>query len=265
MKGKNQNDNERALLEHAQAGDPHAIEQLVSNYMPLIKKCAGDFWRSDCDKQDIVQEGVLAFLCVIQEFDLSREIRTLPIYAKTRIKFRMADYIREQCTLIRIPWRVHSALSLIDQTVNEWRMLVGREPTIPEISANTGLTQQQISKYQSYRCSVESIDEPVADSDGVQSLRDVIEAAQSFNPEHQLEQQERQAFLDSLLAALNDRERIVVEARFAIGCESKMTLAEVGKLFGVRKQRTKQIEHGAVEKLRNLVRRASHAEDSLQV
>jgi RNA polymerase primary sigma factor len=226
-----------------------AREQLVRAHLRLVVWIAKKYRRNtSLDLLDLVQEGNMALMHAIEKFDWRRGVK-VSSYAVWWIRQAIARAIADQGRTIRIP--VHM-VEVATKVLREDRKLYqrdGRKAVPGAIAAQTGISVGLVEQVMSMVQEPTSLDLPVGE-DGDATLGDLIEATDAIDPHAAAEASALQRVVAEALAGLTPREQRILRMRFGIGDASDHTLEEVGKEFGVTRERIRQIEAKALEKLR---------------
>ena len=231
-------------------GSSRAREQLVVAYSPLVKYVAGRMSSglpAHVEEADLISYGLLGLINAIERFDLSREIK-FETYAITRIKGAIIDELR---ALDWVPRSVRARAREIEKAHAKLEHQLHRTPTDEEMARELNLTldefQEALVKISS--STVVALDElwAVSDSSGDSvSLLDTLEDPDAPNPEALLAQSELKDRLADAIAALPEREKLVI----ALYYYENLTLREIGEVLGVTESRVSQLHTKAVLRLR---------------
>jgi RNA polymerase primary sigma factor len=226
-----------------------AKEKMLRSHLRLVVSIAKRYRRhSSLELLDLVQEGNLGLMHAIEKFDYRRGVK-LATYAVWWIRQSIARAIADQSRMIRIP--VHMS-ETTNRVLREQRKLYqerGQTPRTDEIATRAGLPVAQIERVLSIVQQPASLDVPVSE-DGDTALGDLIKATDTVDPLAAAEASELGDVVAEALSELTPREERILRMRFGIGGMTDHTLEEVGKVFGVTRERIRQIEAKALQKLR---------------
>ncbi|MFN3690491.1 MAG: sigma-70 family RNA polymerase sigma factor [Fimbriimonadales bacterium] len=236
---------ERELAIRAAEGDEHARELLVQANLRLVISIAKHYTGRGLSMVDLIQEGNLGLIRAVQQFDPQRGNR-FSTYATWWIRQAISRALHEQATLIRVPQHMTKALQRVRQAAALLQQELGREPTVHEVAQRAQLTPEQVRELMHAVAKPISLEMPINDSDG-SVLGDIIADETEAEWEQAID-------WESLMARLNERERAVIRLRYGLGGEPPLTLEEIGKRLGLSKERVRQLESRAIQKLQEAVR-----------
>ena len=244
---------EKTLARRIEKGDEEAKNLLAKANLRLVvsiaKRYAG---RSrDLTLLDLIQEGNLGLFKAIEKFDWTRGYK-FSTYATWWIRQAVTRSLADQSRTIRIPVHMVETIAKYKQTVRRLAQDLGRDPLPEEISAEMGLSLEKVHTIKNIDQETVSLEGSVGDDDDKSTLKDFIQDDQIATPSQEASRRILRDQIREILAELSPKERKILEMRHGLeDSEGVMhTLEEVGREFGVTRERIRQIEAKAHEKIR---------------
>ena len=237
----------RALQRRVRDGD-RARQQLIQANLRLVVSIAKRYVGRGMQLLDLVQEGNLGLMRAVQKFDHSKGFK-FSTYATWWIRQAISRAIADQARTIRIPVHMVETINRVRRTQRDMLQRLEREPTIEELAIEVDLTPERVREILRISLDPVSLEAPVGEDDS--QLSDFIE---DENAERPVDVAARSMLSNDVLEALdelNDREKEVVRMRFGLIDGRARTLEEVGRAFGVTRERIRQIESKTLAKLRH--------------
>lgn len=241
-------DEEVKLAHRIAEGDQSAKNELVEANLRLVVSLARHYQGCGLSYQDLIQEGNIGLIKAAEKFDVSKGFR-FSTYASWWIKQALSRAIADQSRTIRIPVHMTENINKFKKTERELLSQLNREPKVKEIADAMGISEKQAKKIQSYIVEPTSLDIQVGDDDT--TIGSFIEDTHFVNPESAYIKESNGDVVNAVLDTLSDREANILRLRFGIGGKKAMTLEEVGKEYGLTRERIRQIEAKALRKLRH--------------
>lgn len=242
-------DEEVKLAHRIAEGDQSAKNELVEANLRLVVSLARHYQGCGLSYQDLIQEGNIGLIKAAEKFDVSKGFR-FSTYASWWIKQALSRAIADQSRTIRIPVHMTENINKFKKTERELLNQLNREPKIKEIADAMGISEKQAKEIQSYIVEPTSLDIQVGDDDDT-TIGSFIEDTYFVNPESAYIKESNGDVVNAVLDTLSNREANILRLRFGIGGKKAMTLEEVGKEYGLTRERIRQIEAKALRKLRH--------------
>lgn len=242
-------DEEVELANRIAEGDQSAKNELVEANLRLVVSLARHYQGCGLSYQDLIQEGNIGLIKAAEKFDVSKGFR-FSTYASWWIKQALSRAIADQSRTIRIPVHMTENINKFKKTERELLSQLNREPKIKEIADAMDISEKQAKEIQSYIVESTSLDIQVGDDDDT-TIGSFIEDTHFVNPESAYIKESNGDVVNAVLDTLSDREANILRLRFGIGGKKAMTLEEVGKEYGLTRERIRQIEAKALRKLRH--------------
>jgi len=241
---------ERELAKRCAEGDEEAIRQMVNSNLRLVVSVAREYAGRGIPLLDLIQEGSIGLLVAAKKFDYTKEFR-FSTYATKWIRQGVSRYLLNHANLIRVPAHTAERIRKVNAARETLLKKNGEEPTVEQLSAYCNIPEQKVRQLLQLDPQLISIDAPVG-SEEEGTLAELLEDIQSPQPYEELIREELNHTMDTLLSMLTDRQQQVLRLHFGMADGVCHSLDEIGKLLEISKERARQIEQQAMEKLQKL-------------
>lgn len=235
------------------AGDKKAREQMIKANLRLVVKIAHDYEGFGLPLLDLISEGNIGLMKAVERFDPSKGGK-LSTYGSWWIKQSIKRALANQSKTIRLPVHLVDKISKMRRVSMKLQEVFGREPTDEELAEEMGMSTSRVAQMRTAAIRPASLDAPIGDDDS-NSYSEVIADENADTPYEQLEDQTVTRMLQEMVTTLDDREATILRYRFGLDGGSEKTLEEVGEKFGVTRERVRQIQNIALNKLRRMIER----------
>ena len=238
----------RDLQRSADDGD-EAKSALIQANLRLVVSIAKRYVGRGMQLLDLIQEGNMGLMRAVEKFDYTKGFK-FSTYATWWIRQAITRSIADQARTIRIPVHMVESINRVHRMQRQMVQELEREPTVDELAEKVSMTPERVREIQRISLDPLSLDSPVGEEDD-SYLADFIKDDGAEEPLDAATRQMLQDAVRDVLDELNDREKQVVRLRFGLDDEQARTLEEVGKEFGVTRERIRQIESKTLAKLRH--------------
>jgi RNA polymerase primary sigma factor len=239
------------LAGRIQRGDRKAREQMIKANLRLVVKIAHDYDGLGLPLLDLINEGNIGLMKAVERFDPTKGGK-LSTYAAWWIKQSIKRALANQSKTIRLPVHLVDKIARMRRTALQLQEEFGREPTDEELGEELGMTPSRVAQLRMAAVRPTSLDAPIGDEDS-NSYAEVVQDERAEDPYEALEESTVNIMLDDMLTRLEPRESTILRYRFGLDGGSERTLEEVGAKFGVTRERIRQIQNLALNKLRRMI------------
>ena len=243
---------EKELAKRIEAGDELARQKLIQANLRLVVSIAKRYVNRSPHLSilDLIQEGNIGLSRAVDKFDYRRGFK-FSTYATWWIRQAVTRALADYSRTIRIPVHMVETITKYTQTKRRLMQELGREPLPEEIATEMNLDVEKVHYIQKISQEVISLETPIGDDDEDSTLSDFIKDETSMSPDQLANAALLRDQIKEVLIDLTDRERKILSMRFGLEDNIPHTLEEVGKVFGVTRERIRQIEAKALDKIRN--------------
>jgi RNA polymerase primary sigma factor len=240
---------EKELAARIKRGDKAARERMITANLRLVVKLATGYANLGLPLLDLISEGNIGLMKAVERFDPAKGGK-LSTYAAWWIKQSIKRALANQSKTIRVPVHQIEKIAKIRRLNERMTAELGREPSDEELADEVGLAAAKVAALKGSAISPVSLDAPVGQDDGKTLFGDMISDENAEDPLAKLEEKDTLAGLDSVLKVLTLREREIMKLRYGLGGGRQKTLEHIGAKFGITRERIRQIQVGALKKLR---------------
>jgi len=229
-------------------GDAAAREQMINANLRLVVTIARDYTNLGLPLLDLISEGNIGLTKAVERFEPTKGAK-LSTYAMWWIKQSIKRALANQSKTIRLPVHLADKVAKVRRVSLQMSDELGREPTDDELGEEIGIDSDKITRLKSVGIRPTSLDAPIADDDSME-FGDVIGDDEAQTPFELLRDKNLLGEVDGLLEALDPREKKIISQRFGLDGGKPKTLEDVGKDFGITRERIRQLQNIALAKLR---------------
>jgi RNA polymerase primary sigma factor len=233
-------------------GDLAARELMIKSNLRLVVKIAYNYKNFGLPVMDLISEGNIGLIKAVERFDPEKGGK-LSTYAAWWIKQSIKRALANQSKTIRLPIHLVDKISKIRKIAAQLTEELGREPSDEELSEILEMPVNKIAHLKSVSVRPASLNAPIGAEGDMTEFGEIVGDEKAISPYQLLSEKSLRNDLSELIEDLEDRESSIIKMRFGIETDSPLTLGEIGKIFGITRERVRQVQNIALFKLRSIM------------
>jgi len=247
------------LAARIKKGDKEARAMMIRANLRLVVKIAHDYNNLGLPLLDLISEGNIGLMKAVERFDPAKGGK-LSTYAAWWIKQSIKRALANQSKTIRLPVHLVDKISKMRRVALQMSEELGREPTDDELAEEVGMASAKVSQLKTVSIRPASLDAPISDDDTTE-FGEIVGDEEALTPFEHLRDQNLRDEVAELISVLDEREKKIIFSRFGLDGGKPKTLEEVGRKFGVTRERIRQLQNIALMKLRRALQKKEKPSD----
>lgn len=247
-------EDEAELARRIKAGDHQALETLTRSNLRFVVSVAKQYQNQGLSLSDLINEGNVGLMKAAKRFDETRGFKFIS-YAVWWIRQSILQSIVEYARIVRLPLNKVGSYNKVNEAFLSFIQEFEREPTSEELGEILDMTAKEVDTMLKGGSRHSSLDAPISGEDGDSSMLDVMSDGKIDDPDANLMEQSLKGEVQEGLALLNEREVEVLCSYYGLNGHKSLTLEEIGELYGLTRERVRQIKERAIRRLRKSYRR----------
>lgn len=243
---------ELELSDRVRAGDEAARQRMIESNLRLVVRIASKYVNKGLPFLDLVAEGNIGLMKAVEKFQSSKGCR-FSTYAIWWIRQAIERSLVNQSRTVRLPSHISDDLNKLARATKELPKTLNRAPNIKEIADSMGVTINYVRRLMTLHKSSFSIDKPLGNNADY-FLKDILEDKKTPSPHDIVEDIKSYEYVNSWLDQLKSNEKEIIKLRFGLNDNDPQTLEQIGQIFGITRERVRQIEVRALEKLKKIIK-----------